>query len=135
MTRCLLSSADTIILPVDIGAKALNHAIDISNRIIPEVRNHRDALDGVAIGPFNLGLLFSNCPNPIGEELKKSINTLIEQRSFTGKQINTKLLNYAQAKQAEFQSIPVVCWEKSPVTKLFQELTNELFLGHNYILK
>jgi chromosome partitioning protein len=135
LTRCLLSSTDAIILPVDIGAKSLNHAIDISNRIIPEICSIRDGLDGVALGPFNLGLLFSNCPNPIGEGVKKSINTMIEQRSFTGKQINTKLINYAQTKQAEFQSVPVICWENSQITKLFQELTNELFLRHNYVLK
>jgi chromosome partitioning protein len=135
LTKCLLSSTDVIVLPVDIGAKALNHAIDLSNRIIPEVCKIRDGVEGVNLGPFNLGLLFSNCSNPIGEGMKKSINTMIEQKSFMGKQINTKLISSAQAKQAEFQSVPVICWENSQITKLFQELTNEVFLGHNYVLK
>jgi chromosome partitioning protein len=135
LTRCLLSSADAIVLPVDIGAKALNHAIDLSNRIIPEVYGLRDGIDGVNIGPFNLGLLFSNCSNPIGENVQKSIDNMIDQKFYTGKKINTKLINYAQTKQAEFQSVPVICWENSQITKLFQELTKELFLGHNYIIK
>ncbi len=63
------------------------------------------------------------------------IADVIEQQGFTGKQVNTRLINFAQTKQAEFQEKPVICWQNSQITKLFHKLTTEVFLGHNHTNK
>ena len=68
----------------------------------------------------------------IGVGISKSIAAVIKEREFKGKQVNTRLINFAQTKQAEFQEVPVICWQNSQITKLFHELTTEVFLGHNY---
>jgi chromosome partitioning protein len=132
LAQCLLCTADTILLPFDLGAKSLRHAIDLSSKIIPTLQNMRDKADDFTVGPWNLGLLYSLCPTHVGVGIEKSIADVIEQQGFTGKQVNTRLINFAQTKQAEFQEKPVICWQNSQITKLFHKLTTEVFLGHNY---
>ncbi|WP_295619295.1 AAA family ATPase [Chamaesiphon sp. GL140_3_metabinner_50] len=132
LAKCLLCTADTILLPFDLGSKSLKHAIDISAKIIPSIQSMRDKADDFTVGPWSLGLLYSNCPAHIGVGIDKSIADVIKTQGFTGKQVNTRLINFAQVKQAEFQEKPVVCWQNSQITKLFNEVTTEVFLGHNY---
>ena len=135
LAQCLLCTADTILLPFDLGAKSLKHAIELSSKVIPALQIMRDKADDFTVGPWNLGLLYSLCPTQIGVEIEKSIADVIERQGFTGKQVNTRLINYAQTKQAEFQEKPVICWQDSRITKLFHKLTTEVFLGHNYTNK
>ena len=135
LTECLLCTAEAILLPIDVGGRSLTHAIDLSQRVIPEIQAMRDKADDFTIGPWNLGLVFSNCPTNLGINIDNEIKKIIESKGFTGKQVNVHLINYAQTKQAEFQSIPVVCWHKSQITQLFHKLTTEVFLGHNYTNK
>ena len=132
LAQCLLCTADTILLPFDLGAKSLRHAIELSSKVIPTLQSMRDKADDFTVGPWNLGLLYSLCPTHIGVGIEKSIADVIEQQGFTGKQVNTRLINFAQTKQAEFQEKPVICWQNSQITKLFHKLTTEVFLGHNY---
>jgi chromosome partitioning protein len=132
LAQCLLCTADTILLPFDLGAKSLRHAIELSSKVIPTLQTMRDKADNFTVGPWNLGLLYSLCPTHIGVGIEKSITDVIEQQGFTGKQVNTRLINFAQTKQAEFQEKPVICWQNSQITKLFHKLTTEVFLGHNY---
>jgi cellulose biosynthesis protein BcsQ len=132
LAECLLCNTDAILLPIDIGYKSLKHAINLAQEVIPAIQTMRDRANGFTVGPWNLGLLFSNCPNNIGVGIESSIAKVIATQKFTGKQVNTKLTTYAQTKQAEFQGRPVVCWQSSYITKLFYNLTNEVFLGHNY---
>ena len=135
LAQCLLCTADTILLPFDLGAKSLKHAIELSSKVIPALQIMRDKADDFTVGPWNLGLLYSLCPTQIGVDIEKSIADVIERQGFTGKQVNTRLINYAQTKQAEFQEKPVICWQDSRITKLFHKLTTEVFLGHNYTNK
>ena len=135
LAQCLLCTADTILLPFDLGAKSLKHAIELSSKVIPALQTMRDKADDFTVGPWNLGLLYSLCPAQIGVDIEKSIADVIERQGFTGKQVNTRLINYAQTKQAEFQEKPVICWQDSRITKLFHKLTTEVFLGHNYTNK
>ena len=132
LAQCLLCTADTILLPFDLGAKSLRHAIELSSKVIPTLQSMRDKADDFTVGPWNLGLLYSLCPTHIGVGIEKSIADVIEQQGFTGKQVNTRLINFAQTKQAEFQEKPVICWQNSQITKLFHKLTTEVFLSHNY---
>jgi chromosome partitioning protein len=132
LTECLLCTADTILLPIDIGGRSLKHAIDLSQQVIPGIQSMRNKADNFTLGPWNLGLVFSNCPTSIGVNIESEINKIIESKGFTGKKVNIRLINYAQTKQAEFKEMPVVCWQNSQITKLFHDLTNEVFLGHNY---
>jgi chromosome partitioning protein len=132
LAECLLCNADTILLPFDLGAKSLKHAIDLSSKVIPTIQTMREKADDFTVGPWNLGLVYSLCPAQIGVGIEKSIADVIEQKGFTGKQVKTRLINYAQTKQAEFQEKPVICWQDSQITKLFHKLTTEVFLGHNY---
>jgi chromosome partitioning protein len=132
LAECLLCNTDTLLLPIDLGAKSLKHAINLSLKIIPSIQMMRDKAENSTVGPWNLGLLPSNCPNQIGVGIEKAIATVITTQGYTGKQVNTRLINFAQTKQAEFQEKPVICWQDSQITKLFHKLTNEVFLGHNY---
>ncbi len=132
LAKCLLFTADTILMPIDVGAKSLKHAIDLSAKTIPTIQAMRDKADNFTVGPWNLGLLYSNCPAQIGVGIDKAIDNVIKTKGFTGKQVKTRLINYAQTKQAEFQERPVICWQNSQITKLFHELTTEVFLGSNY---
>jgi chromosome partitioning protein len=132
LAKCLLCTADAILIPIDIGAKSLKHAIDLSLTTIPTIQAMRDKADNFTVGPWNLGLLYSNCPAQIGVGIDKAIDRVIKTKGFTGKQVKTRLINYAQTKQAEFQERPVICWQGSQITKLFHELTIEVFLGSNY---
>jgi chromosome partitioning protein len=132
LAQCLLCTADTILLPFDLGSKSLKHAIELSSKVIPTLQSMRDKADDFTVGPWNLGLVYSLCPTHIGVGIEKSIADVIEQQGFTGKQVNTRLINFAQTKQAEFQEKPVICWQNSQITKLFHKLTTEVFLGHNY---
>jgi chromosome partitioning protein len=135
LAQCLLCTADTILLPFDLGAKSLKHAIELSSKVIPTLQTMRDKADDFTVGPWNLGLLYSLCPTHIGVGIEKSIADVIEQQGFTGKQVDTRLINFAQTKQAEFQEKPVICWQNSQITKLFHKLTTEVFLSHNYTTK
>jgi chromosome partitioning protein len=132
LAECLLCNVDTLLLPIDLGAKSLTHAINLSLNKIPSIQTMRDKAENFTVGPWNLGLLPSNCPNQIGVGIEKAIATVITTQGYTGKQVNTRLINFAQTKQAEFQEKPVICWQDSQITKLFHKLTNEVFLGHNY---
>jgi chromosome partitioning protein len=136
LTDCLLYTVEAIIIPIDIGGKSLKHAIDLSQKEITRIQFERNnkAADFTA-GPWNLGLVFSNCPNDIGSGINQEIIKTIDTNVFTGKRIEVRLKNYDRTSLAEFQEKPVVCWQKSRITKLFHNLTNEVFLGHNYANK
>ena len=132
LAQCLLCTVDTIITPFDLGSKSLKHALDLSSKVLPAIQTMRDKADDFTVGPWNLGLVYSLCPVQIGVDIERSIAAVIERQGFTGKQLKTRLINYAQTKQAEFQEKPVICWQDSKITKLFHKLTTEVFLGHNY---
>ena len=135
LTECLLCTAEAILLPLDSGCKSLTHAIHLSQQVIPGIQAMRNKADDFTLGPWNIGLLFSNCPSEIatGAVIQKAIDKVIEDKGFTGKKVNTRIVNLAKVKDAEFREMPVVCWQNSPVTKLYHELTQEVFLGHNCI--
>jgi chromosome partitioning protein len=137
LTECLLCTAEAILLPLDSGCKSLNHAIDLSQQVIPGIQAMRNKADDFTLGPWNLGLLFSNCPSEtaITAGVKQSIEKVIKDRGFMGKKVKTRIISLAKVKDAEFEETPVVCWPNSPVTKLYHELTNEVFLGHNYVIE
>ena len=77
--------------------------------------------------------MFSNCPNDSGKVLEECVQDELLARKFAGKQCTTRLKIYAQTKIAEFKHKPVICWSTSPITKLYEELTKEVFLKHNFI--
>ncbi|MEG4322153.1 MULTISPECIES: ParA family protein [unclassified Microcoleus] len=128
----MLASCDTILIPVDFDRKSLYHAAGV-DRLIPKLRNVRVKNQEVPVAPWNLGLVFSNCPAEKGSILQTHIDNTMTQLNFTGKPCKTELKSYAQAKVAEFSQAPVICWHKSPITKLYKDLANEVFLEHNFI--
>lgn len=132
LTKCILYAADTVLIPVDYGRKSLHHGVNVY-KILREVRAQRREYDKLYIGPWNLGLLFSNCPPDAGAVLNGLIDNELKGRNFTGRRCQTKIQTYAQTKVAEFKCAPVVCWQASPVTQLYRNLANELFLKYNSI--
>ncbi len=80
-----------------------------------------------------MGVVFSNCPPNNVSSLEQCIQKELNSKNFKGKQYNTRLKIYAQTKLAEYKQMPVVCWSKSPITKLYHELADEIFLTHNFI--
>jgi chromosome partitioning protein len=135
LAECLLCNADTILLPIDMGSKSLKHAIDLSLKAIPSIQAMRDKADNFTVGPWNLGIFFSNCPDLVDVEIARAISEVVSTKKFTGRQVNTCTINNTQTNQAEFQGKPVVCWQDSEIAKLFHDLTTEVFLGHNYTNK
>lgn len=132
LSTAMLGSCDTILIPVDFDKKSLHHAAGVE-KFIPTLRNRRAEKWELPVAPWNLGLVFSNCPNEKGNILHTLIKKTIEELKLTGKPYKTELKIYAQTKVAEFSQVPVICWHKSPITKLYKNLANEVFLKHNFI--
>lgn len=132
LTQCVLWACDGVVIPVDYGRKSIHHAVHLYQTTIPKVRNLRSKKERLFLGPWNLGLLFSNCPPDSSVQLDSFIQNELTAKNFTGKQCSTRLRTYAQAKLAEFKHAPVVCWQNSPITKLYSSVANEVFLTHNF---
>lgn len=132
LTQAVLYSCDTVLIPSDLGSKAVHHAVQLYEDLIPKMRTLRSARERLHLAPWNLGIVFSNCPAD-SDGLEKVVKAELEQKNFTGKQYKTRLRTYAQTKVAEFKGAPVVCWQNSPITKLYTSLTTEVFLSHNFI--
>lgn len=130
LTESVLYSCDTVLIPFDFS-DALRHAVDVYEETIPRMRNLRAANEQLHLAPWNLGIVFSNCPADAGG-LEKLVQSELEKRSFVGKQCQTRLKTYAQTKIAGFREVPVICWQNSPITKLYANLVNEVFLSHNF---
>ncbi|PSB05954.1 hypothetical protein C7B69_24715, partial [filamentous cyanobacterium Phorm 46] len=116
LSAAMLASCDTILIPVDYDKKSLHHAAAVDG-LIPKLRNLSVKNEKLPVVPWNLGLVFSNCPAEKGSILQNHIDNTIKQLNFTGKPYKTELKIYAQAKVAEFSQAPVICWHKSPITK------------------
>ncbi len=129
----MLLSIDTILIPTDYSKKALFHAVDLYQNDIPFLRESNAKKYPLGVKPWNLGLVFSNCPGDAGAQLERCIQTELSNRKFNGIQRKTRLKIYAQTKIAEFQHLPVICWSNSQITKLYEELVQEVFLNHNFI--
>ncbi len=128
----MLASCDTVLIPVDFDKKSLHHAAAVDH-FLPKLRNARVEKWELPVVPWNLGLVFSNCPDEKGNILQNHINQTIKQLKFTGKPYKTELKIYAQTKVAEYSQVLVICWHKSPITKLYKNLALEVFLNHNFI--
>ncbi|MFM8294314.1 MAG: ParA family protein [Microcystaceae cyanobacterium] len=129
----MLLSIDMILIPTDYSKKTLFHAVDLYQKDIPWVREQNTKRNSLGIKPWNLGLVFSNCPGDAGAQLETCIQDELSSRNFKGIQRKTRLKIYAQTKIAEFKHMPVVCWSNSQITKLYEELVQEVFLDHNFI--
>lgn len=130
LTESVLYSCDTVLVPFDFS-DALHHAVEVYTQTVPKMRAIRSATEQLHLAPWNIGLVFSNCPADAGG-LEKIAQAELEKRGFSGKQCETRLKTYAQTKIATFREAPVVCWQNSPITKLYSNLVNEVFLSHNF---
>ena len=133
ITAAILGSCDTILIPCDFSKKTLHHAADIENNILPNIRAFNSKKSKLDYKPLGMGIVFSNCPVDRQPSLEKCIQGELTSKGFNGKQYNTRLKIYAQTKLAEYKQAPVVCWSKSPITKLYHQLADEIFLTHNFI--
>ncbi|MCY7320482.1 MAG: AAA family ATPase [Phormidesmis sp. CAN_BIN36] len=133
LTQSVLLSSDAVLIPIDLGGKSLHHAVHLYGTTIPKIREIRAARkERLHFGPWNLGIVFSNCPADVGMALEECIKQELSSKNFTGKQCTTRLRTYAQAKVAEFKHVPVISWQGSPITKLYANLAKELFLDSNF---
>jgi chromosome partitioning protein len=128
LASCLLSSCDHVLVPID-GSKAIRHALRIHQEILPTFRQAR-LTHHLPYGPLSLGIVRSNWSVAQGAE--KALDSEIAN-NFAGKQYQTRLCQYAHVEVASLKQAPVVCWRKSPISKLYAALTNEVFLNHNFI--
>ena len=135
VTSAILKCFDTVLIPCDYSKKTLHHAADLEKNILPKIRDFNCQTTKLYPKPWSLGVVFSNCPGDINPNglLEKCIQNELETQGFIGKQYKTRLKIYAQTKLAEYQQKPVVCWSKSPITKLYHQLADEIFLTHNFI--
>lgn len=133
LTRCVLYSSDTTLIPIDYGKKSIHHGVNTYHQL-SKVRSTR-AKNGenIHLGTWNLGLLFSNVPPDSGATLDKFIDEELKKKCFSGRKCTTVVKTYAQTKIAEFKHMPVICWSNSPVTKCYKNLAEEIFLKHNFI--
>jgi chromosome partitioning protein len=132
LAQCMLYGCNLVLVPVD-GSKAIRHALKIHQEILPKIYQSR--LEHQLInGPLSLGIVRSNwniAENSVAEkELAKEVT-----QNFAGIQYKTRLRQYAQTEIASLRQAPVVCWRSSPISKLYDELTAEVFLSHNFIAK
>lgn len=135
LTVAAICSCDTFLIPSDYSKKTLHHAVDLYQKDSPTIRQNKTQQNKLHIGPWNLGIVFSNCPPGVtlDSQLEKCIQEELTNKKFTGYQCKTRLAIYAQTKLAEYKHLPVICWQNSPITKLYKDLANEIFLGHHFI--
>lgn len=135
LTISTLFACDTLLIPSDYSRKTLHHAVDLYHKDLPTIRTNRQKQNALHLGPWNLGIVFSNCPSGVtpDSKLEKCIQDELKAKQFIGKQCQTRLAIYAQTKLAEFQHCPVICWQKSPITQLYKNLADEVFLKHHFI--
>lgn len=133
LTQCVLYASDAIMIPMDLGGKALHHSINLYGKTIPRMRELRGQTERLHLGPWNLGIVHTNCPADAGSNLNAAMQQVLISCNFTGRQYQTVLRTYAQVKISEFKHAPVICWRNSPITRLYDELTQEAFLTHNFI--
>lgn len=131
LTQCVLCACDHVLIPID-GDKAIRHALKIDQEVIPKFRDFRTAKQ-LSYGPLNLGFVRSNWTATENSSIEKAFDDKIVNNNFGGTQYNTRLKQYAQTEIAALKQIPVICWQNSPMTKLYSELVNEVFLTHNFI--
>jgi chromosome partitioning protein len=132
LTLGMLISSDTVLIPVDFDKKSLYHAAQIHHSI-PRWRSSRFKEYQMPFAPWSLGLVYSNCPASGNATLNQWIEKELKQLNFTGTQYETKLKSFAQTKVASYKQMPVICYSNSPITKLYDELCDEVFLKHNFI--
>lgn len=138
LTACSLFAADGVIIPADYDPETLRHVSEISQKVIPDkIRTARKASVSKKsfmedIGPRILGLVFSNCSD-VGTVLEKQIDqNLMEQVHI--KVYQTKLRRYDMVPISKFARKPVVFYRpKSPITKLYIDLTKEIFFSNNLV--
>ncbi len=133
LSDAALLSCDTVLIPVDYGRKSLRHGISVYQVTIPKARGIRAKTEHLHLGPWSLGAVFSNCPLDFGAQLNDCIKAELKAKNFTGKLCEVRLKTYAQARVAEFKQVPVVCWQNSPITKLYKQLADEVFLEHHFL--
>ena len=132
-TAAILGVCDTVLIPCDYSKKTLHHAADIENNILPSIRAFNSKENKLDYKPLGMGIVFSNCPGDHSPKLEQCIQDELKFKNFNGKQYNTRLKIYAQTKLAEYKHVPVICWSQSKITRLYHELTDEIFLNHNFI--
>ncbi|PSB31725.1 ParA family protein [Stenomitos frigidus] len=134
LTYSMLYACDAVLTPVDFGGKALRHGLHLHQSVLPEIRQRRSQRQPLHSGPWNLGLVYSNCPaEKMGKVLETAIAQEFKKYQFAGKLYETKLRSFAQVQAADFKQVPVICWQDSPVTKLYNDLVKEVFLSHNFM--
>jgi chromosome partitioning protein len=131
LVQCLLFTCDHILTPID-GDKAIRHALEIDQEILPKFRQIRWEKQ-LGYAPLNLGLLRSNWSIAENSVIEKLLEAKI-QKECSGTQYETRIRQYSQIQTASIKQAPVVCWRNSPVSKLFNELVDEVFLKHNFII-
>ena len=133
LTDAALLSCDAVLTPLDYGRKALRHGINTYQVKVPKTRKTRAKKGPLHWGPWNLGAVFSNCPLDDSAQLRAAVKNELKAKNFTGSLCKTHLKTYAQAKLAEFKHVPVICWQNSPITKLYKQLADEVFLEHHFL--
>jgi len=132
LTASLLYACDMLLIPSDLGGrKSLHHAVSVYHGTVPKMREIRAKREQLHLAPWNLGIVFSNCSADAGA-LEAMTHAELKQLNFTGRLCKTRIRSFAQTKAAEFKNVPVICWQNSPITKLYSDLVNEVFLFHNF---
>lgn len=131
----MLLSVDTILIPSSFDSNSLYHAADLHNKDVRKVREQRAKKEKLNLGPWSLGIVYSNCQKEIKDdsELGQAIKGELAKKEFRGKICQTQLRAYDKVKTAAFKHAPVIRWQKSPITLLYNDLVNEVFLSHNFV--
>jgi cellulose biosynthesis protein BcsQ len=80
LTQSMLYACDAVLIPVDFGGKALRHGLHLHQSVIPEIRHRRSQRQLLHTGPWNLGLVYSNCPTEkMGKVLGTAINRVLQE--------------------------------------------------------
>jgi chromosome partitioning protein len=132
LAQCVLYSCNLVMVPID-GGKAIRHALKIHQEVLPKFYQSR-LEHQLPHGPISLGIVRSNWNIAQDSVAERELAREVTQ-NFNGKQYETRLRQYAQTEIASLKQSPVVCWRSSPISKLYDDLTNEVFLTHNFIAK
>jgi chromosome partitioning protein len=133
LAECMLMICDVVLLSVDEGSESLQHAVEIDRDEITLKRRKTERYEkNKSYGPWSLGIVRSNWTT--SADSKNSFEDRASKSNFSKRIYKTCIKKYASAAiKATDEKLPVVCWQKSSLTKLYSELVQEVFLSANFI--
>lgn len=128
-----LYACDALLMPVGMNKPSVRHAIELHNETLPKMRRARLNLSPSLIGPYNLGVVFTNYSTAAQDTKATLIHELKDCFPDVEKRFELRQNSYAIVTSDELSSKPSIWRQDSKFAHLFDELTDKIFFKHHPI--